>query len=134
VTSIHTNKHHAKLENTRSVFIIFVIIIKIIIKLESLFCSNIEPRAVQWFRRTVTSLSKTWVSARCSPCGICGGPTVHPTDDMSMENRGGLILTGENRRTGRKPVPVPLCPPQIQHGLTRSRTLASAVRKQQLTS
>jgi hypothetical protein len=25
--------------------------------------------------------------------------------------------TGENRQLGAKPVPVPLCPPQISHGL-----------------
>jgi hypothetical protein len=25
--------------------------------------------------------------------------------------------TGENRQLGEKPVPVPLCPPQISHGL-----------------
>ena len=25
--------------------------------------------------------------------------------------------TGENRQLGEKPIPVPLCPPQISHGL-----------------
>jgi hypothetical protein len=35
---------------------------------------------------------------------------------------------------GGKPVPVPLCPPQIPHGLTRDRTLASAVRGRRLTA
>jgi hypothetical protein len=34
----------------------------------------------------------------------------------------------------RKPVPVPLCPPQIPHGLTRNRTRASAVRGRRLTA
>jgi hypothetical protein len=34
---------------------------------------------------------------------------------------------------GEKPVPVPLCPPQIPHGLTRDRTRASAVRGWRLT-
>jgi hypothetical protein len=29
-----------------------------------------------------------------------------------------MKLTGENRSNGGKPVPVPLCPPQIPHGLT----------------
>jgi hypothetical protein len=29
-----------------------------------------------------------------------------------------MKLTGENRQLGEKPVPVPLCPPQISHGLT----------------
>jgi len=30
---------------------------------------------------------------------------------------GGMILTGENWSTGEKPAQVPLCPPQIPHGL-----------------
>jgi hypothetical protein len=28
-----------------------------------------------------------------------------------------MKLTGENRQLGEKPVPMPLCPPQISHGL-----------------
>jgi hypothetical protein len=41
----------------------------------------------------------------------------------------------ENQRTrGKKPVPMPLCPPQIPHGLTRDRTRASAVRGRQQTA
>jgi hypothetical protein len=35
---------------------------------------------------------------------------------------------------GEKPVPVPLCPPQIPQGLTRPRTRASAVRCRRLTT
>jgi hypothetical protein len=35
-----------------------------------------------------------------------------------------MKLTGENRQLGEKPVPVPLCPPQISHGLSRDRTRA----------
>jgi len=27
-----------------------------------------------------------------------------------MENLGGMTLTGENRKTQRKPIPVPQCP------------------------
>jgi hypothetical protein len=48
-----------------------------------------------------------------------------------------MKLTGENRRTrggGGEPVLVPLCPPQIQHGLTRDRTRASAVGGRRLTA
>jgi hypothetical protein len=46
-----------------------------------------------------------------------------------------MKLTGENRRTrGEKPVPVPLCPPQIPHELTRDRTRASAVGGRRLTA
>jgi hypothetical protein len=45
-----------------------------------------------------------------------------------LERRWNYILTGE------KPVPVPLCPPQIPHGLTLARTRASAVRGRRLTT
>jgi hypothetical protein len=33
-----------------------------------------------------------------------------------------MKLTGENRQLGEKPVPVPLCPPQISQDLTWDRT------------
>jgi hypothetical protein len=36
------------------------------------------------------------------------------------------ILTGKTEELGEKPVPVPLCPPQIPHGFTRARARASA--------
>jgi hypothetical protein len=43
---------------------------------------------------------------------------------------------GKTEELGEKPVPVPLCPPQIRHRLTRAsgRTRASAVRGRQLTT
>jgi hypothetical protein len=44
-----------------------------------------------------------------------------------------MKLTGENRQLGEKPVPVPLCPPQTPHRLTRDRTRASAVEGRRLT-
>jgi hypothetical protein len=45
-----------------------------------------------------------------------------------------MKLTGENRSTRGKPVPVSLCPPQIPHGPTRDRTRSSAVRGWRLTA
>jgi hypothetical protein len=45
-----------------------------------------------------------------------------------------MKLTGESRQLGEKPVPVPLCPPQISQGLTRDRTPASAVKGRRLTA
>jgi hypothetical protein len=39
----------------------------------------------------------------------------------------------ETEELGEKPVPVPLCPPQISYGLTRGLTLASSVRRRCLT-
>jgi hypothetical protein len=40
-----------------------------------------------------------------------------------------MKLTGENRQLGEKPVPMPLCPPQISHGLDLGSTRASVVRE-----
>jgi hypothetical protein len=48
---------------------------------------------------------------------------------MSMESYGGIILTGENQRSRRKPDPEPLCPPQIPHGLTSGHTLSYSTWK-----
>jgi hypothetical protein len=45
-----------------------------------------------------------------------------------------MKLTRKNRQLGEKPVPVPLCPPQTPHGLTRDRTRASAVEVRRLTA
>jgi hypothetical protein len=53
---------------------------------------------------------------------------------MSLESDGGMIWQGKPEELGEKPVPVPLCPPQIPHGLTRARTWASAVRGRRLTT
>jgi hypothetical protein len=41
---------------------------------------------------------------------------------------------GKTEKLEEKPVPVPLCPPQIPHGLTRALTRASAVRGRRLTT
>jgi hypothetical protein len=41
---------------------------------------------------------------------------------------------GKTEELGKKPVPVPLCPPQIPRGFTRARTRASAVRGRLLTT
>jgi hypothetical protein len=53
---------------------------------------------------------------------------------MNMESDTGMILTGEIEELVQKPVPVPLCPPQIPHGLTRVQTQTFAVRGWQLTA
>jgi hypothetical protein len=51
-----------------------------------------------------------------------------------MEHRWNEIDRGKPKYLGEKPVPMPLCPPQIPHGLTRYRTRASAVRTRRLTA
>jgi hypothetical protein len=47
---------------------------------------------------------------------------------------GGMRIGRGNRSTRRKPAPVPLCPPQIPHGLTWDRTRAATVGSQRLTA
>jgi hypothetical protein len=62
------------------------------------------------------------------------GPIVHPSNDIWDWSHGGMILTGKNRRTGEKPVPVRFCPPKISHRPTWAQTGASAVRSRRLTA
>jgi hypothetical protein len=45
-----------------------------------------------------------------------------------------MILIGETEILGEKLVTVPLCPPQMSHGLAWDRTRASAVKGKQLTA
>jgi hypothetical protein len=48
---------------------------------------------------------------------------------MSVESHGGMILAGETKELWGKPVPMPLHPPQIPHGLIYARTLAFATNR-----
>jgi hypothetical protein len=48
-------------------------------------------------------------------------------DDDDYGAVGGMRIDRGNRSTRRKPVPVPLCPPQIPYDLTCDRTGAAAV-------
>jgi hypothetical protein len=54
--------------------------------------------------------------------------------DMSWRARVEWYWQGKTEELGGKPVPVPLCPPQIPHGLTQARTRASVVRGRRLTA
>jgi hypothetical protein len=68
-----------------------------------------------------------------SPIGTtrhCG--TVQAPGDYDDGEIGGMIGRG-NRSTRRKPVPMPLCPPQSPHA-ARTRTRAAAVGSQRLTA
>jgi hypothetical protein len=44
------------------------------------------------------------------------------------------MIGRKKQSTGRKSVPIPLCPPQIPYDLTRDRTWAAAVGSQRLTN
>jgi hypothetical protein len=84
-------------------------------------------------------LLRNWWNQRPSNLGdldssVTMGLREHYTSVWSMERRGGMIMTGKSRRSPRKPVPVPLCPPQIPHGLIRAWTRASAVRGRRLAA
>jgi hypothetical protein len=53
---------------------------------------------------------------------------------LVMEHRWNEIDREKPKNSGEKPVPVPLCSPQIPYGLTRDRTRASAVGDRRLTA
>jgi hypothetical protein len=54
---------------------------------------------------------------------------------LNMESHSGMILTGEKPKNWDKNLsPVPFCPTQIPHGLTRERTRASAVKGRRVTA
>jgi hypothetical protein len=53
-------------------------------------------------------------------------------DDGDCAAIGGKRVGRGNRSTRRKPAPVPLCPLQIPHNLTRTRTRGAAVGSQRL--
>jgi hypothetical protein len=62
------------------------------------------------------------------------GLLYHPR--MMVAERGAIsgMIGRRNGSTRKKTAPVPLCPPQIPHALTRARTRGTAVEKQRLTA
>jgi hypothetical protein len=72
---------------------------------------------------------------------VCGnaaanGRIVHPTDDtcVKMEQWWDDIGRGNPNDSEKKSVPVPLCPPQIPHGLPSERTRFTAVKSRRLSA
>jgi hypothetical protein len=62
------------------------------------------------------------------------GPIVLPPDDIRVwRTTVEWYWQGKTEELGEKPVPVPLCPPQISHRLTRAQIRASAMGGQRLT-
>jgi hypothetical protein len=57
-----------------------------------------------------------------------------PTWYNSTESESGMVFRVETRRTWRETYPVPLCPPELSHGLIRARTWVSAARVRKLTA
>jgi hypothetical protein len=84
---------------------------------------NKEP-AMAWFIVVVhvdEVRSCLWTPASNGPI------VVHPPVDIRVESRSGRMLKGETEELVENRVLVPLCPPQILHGLARMRTRASVV-------
>jgi hypothetical protein len=53
---------------------------------------------------------------------------------MSMESHSGMMLTGETKELRKESATLPLCPPQIPHGLSWMQTWVSEVRGQWLAA
>jgi hypothetical protein len=62
------------------------------------------------------------------------GYIVHHPDDVNWRTTMGCYWQVKTEEFGEKPIPVPLCPPQIPHRLTRARTRTSTVRGRWLTA
>jgi hypothetical protein len=65
--------------------------------------------------------------------GLLYNPQMIDDDDDSGAI-GGMQIGKGNRSTRRRPAPVPLCPSQIPHDVTRARTLAAAVGSRWITA
>jgi hypothetical protein len=76
------------------------------------------------------------VESKLGPLGTSATewPTVLAQGYYDDGEIGGMKIGRGNRSTRRKPVPVPICPPQIPHDQTRARTRAAAVGSQRLTA
>jgi hypothetical protein len=61
-------------------------------------------------------------------------PIVPAPGDYDDGEYGGMKIGRRNRSTREKPVPVPLCPPQIPLDQTRDRTRAAAMGSQRLSA
>jgi hypothetical protein len=65
------------------------------------------------------------------PCGLLCNPVMKMISFFVFPSNGAPVewnWQGKTEVLGEKPIPVPRCPPQIPHGLTRDRTRASARR------
>jgi hypothetical protein len=71
-----------------------------------------------------------WVRLSLLDTSATNWPVYQPRmiDDDECGAVGGMRIGRGNRSTRRKPVPAPLCSPQIPHDLTRARTRAALVK------
>jgi hypothetical protein len=53
---------------------------------------------------------------------------------MIIDSHGEITVTGENQRTRKDPVPLPLCPQQVPHGLNRASAVCTNHSPQNIRS
>jgi hypothetical protein len=89
------------------------------------------------FRLRNRSVFLNWYSGGWNPRSTrhCGHqwPIVPPPGDYDNGEIGGMMIGRGNRRTRRRPAPVPLYPSQTPHAV-RKGTRAAAVGSQRLTA
>jgi hypothetical protein len=73
----------------------------------NLTSSSSSSCSCQWGRTISLIVATTW-------------PIAHPPNYVWLWSPGGMILIGELKNFQKKPILMPLCPPQIPHGLTWS--------------
>jgi hypothetical protein len=100
----------------------------------SLWFNSVQLNNLQTNKHFIINIS--WV--RLSPLGTAAATGLlylpRMIDDGDCGATDGMKNGRGNRGTRRKPAPVPLCPPQIPHDLTRVRTRAAAAGSQRLTA
>jgi hypothetical protein len=119
------------------------------VELHAVLPHILYTRIVSFLMRSVTNSPKRQISKLnvkidfC--CSYCCSETMsmhydhkrayfNPPDDILVWawRPGGMILTGVTEEVGEKPVPVPLCSPQIPHGTFRAQTRGTAARSRRL--
>jgi hypothetical protein len=96
-------------------------------------CTDCEVWCRNRTRNRSLSLDVTASGVTLRPLGA--SPTIWPLvptgtrDDYDCEAVGGMSGRG-NSGTRRKPIPVPICPPQFPYDLSRARTRALAADSQ----
>jgi hypothetical protein len=77
-------------------------------------------------------VTTAWYYVSMQLTEAANGPIVRPSDMSEYGAAAEWYWQGKTEGIGEKPLPVPLCPPQIPHGLPWERTGTSAARSQRL--
>jgi hypothetical protein len=77
-------------------------------------CTYILHNSRDRWQGTVTQRDTSWGETMSLNCSHQWAHCSSPRWYVSVESHGGMILTGKPKNSREKPVPVPLCPPQIR--------------------